>query len=78
MRIVPQECQSGLEFTEGFRIHHRLTSSTAAQLDEKPGASRSQEIGFWGGSEDPPRRVRASRQLRQVNHQNEMSRAARR
>src|SRR5207245_10038976 len=26
--IVPQQSQSSLEFTEGFRIHHRLTSST--------------------------------------------------
>src|SRR5207247_4952784 len=26
--IVPQQSQSSFEFTEGFRIHHRLTSST--------------------------------------------------
>ena len=24
--VVSQECKSGLEFAEGFRIHHRLTS----------------------------------------------------
>jgi hypothetical protein len=36
--IVSQQCQSGLEFPEGFRIHHRLTLSTAMRPDGKPGA----------------------------------------
>src|SRR6266446_801537 len=46
--IVSQECQSSLEFTKGFRIHHRLTSSTAERPDSKPGARRLRENRISG------------------------------
>src|SRR6266850_1959653 len=75
--VVAQERQSSFEFTEGFRIHHQLTSPTAVRSDEKPGARRLQENRIF-------RRLGSSRAARSriaptslVNHHEVVSHPAR-